>query len=198
MDGADHRPEHPEEVILLDYVIGHLDPADSDAIRRHVSFCEACRDRIIEISSAMDELDRLPTASIPHDVLLVPRERGFLARNAGRLVPFIALIIAVVGILLLFEVGGFGTPPQDAAADRRVLIRSAATDPTEVVAGLLAGIPHRIVTNRDDDRHLIVLVPDAQVRAAGARLAPSEGSDGRTYVVDIAGTGVTLAGEVAP
>lgn len=198
MDGAEHRPEHPEEVILLDYVIGHLDPADSDAIRRHVSICEACRDRIIEISSAMDELDRLPTATIPHDVLLAPRERKFLARNASRLVPFVALVVAVVGILLLFEVGGFGTPPQDASADRRVVIRTAADQPTEIVSGLLAGIPHRIVPNRDDERHLIVLVPDAHVRAAGARLAPSEGSEGKTYVVDIAGTGAALAGEIAP
>lgn len=197
MDGADHRLEHPEEVVLLDYVIGHLDPADSDAIRRHVSICEACRDRIIEISSAMDELDRLPTASIPHDALLRPRERGFVARNANRLVPFVALILAVVGILLLFELGGFSAGPE-AAADRRVVIRTAASDPTEVVSGLLAGIPHRIVENRDDERHLVVLVPDQHVRAAGARLAPSAGSDGRTYVIDVAGTGAALAGEITP
>lgn len=197
MDGPEQRPDHPDEVILLDYVIGHLDPLDSDEIRRHVSVCEACRDRIIEISSAMDELDRLPTAHIPHDALLRPRERGFLARHANRLVPVVALIVAVGGILLLFELGGFAAGPE-ATVDRRVVIRTAAADPTEVVAGLLAGVPHRIVENGEDERHLVVLVPDAQVRVAGARLAPAEGSEGRSYVVDIAGTGATLAGEVGP
>lgn len=196
MDGLDHRHEHPEEVTLLDYVVGHLDADSSDEIRRHVTTCEACRTRIMDISSAMDELDRLPTASIPHDALGAPRATG-RGRRSNRAVPLIALLVAVAGILLLFEVGGFRAQP-DPAADRRVVIRTATDDVPELVGGLLAGIPHRIVENRGDDRHLVVLVPDAQVRPAAARLAPAGDGEGKSYVVDIAGTGTTLAGETGP
>ena len=88
-------PEHPAELTLLDYLVGHLPPDRSDQIRRHVSACRACRRTIAELSLTVDELDRLPTVPIPHDTVpgspSRPRRRGsrFL-----RLLPALVLVIA--------------------------------------------------------------------------------------------------------
>ena len=61
----DILPEHPAELTLLDYLVGHLPPDVSDQIRRHVSSCRACRRTIAELSLTVDELDRLPTVADP-------------------------------------------------------------------------------------------------------------------------------------
>ena len=65
----DILPEHPAELTLLDYLVGHLPPDVADQIRRHVSSCRACRRTIAELSLTVDELDRLPTVPIPHDAI---------------------------------------------------------------------------------------------------------------------------------
>ena len=61
------EPVHPEELLLLDYVIGQLPDETRDQIKRHVSGCRACRRTIDDLILTVDELDRLPTMAIPHD-----------------------------------------------------------------------------------------------------------------------------------
>ena len=105
MDEDPDEPAHPEEVLLLDYVVGDLAPDSSDAIRRHVERCADCRERIVDLAMEMDEIDRLPTVAIPHDML-----RGVLPDGARRrlspLLPVIVLLAVGCGIFALFQIGG--------------------------------------------------------------------------------------------
>jgi anti-sigma factor RsiW len=64
---SSREPVHPEELLLLDYVIGQLPDETRDQIKRHVAGCRACRRTIDDLILTVDELDRLPTMAIPHD-----------------------------------------------------------------------------------------------------------------------------------
>src|SRR6476469_528421 len=64
---SSREPAHPEELLLLDYVIGQLPAETRDQIKRHVSACRACSRTIDDLILTVDELDRLPTMPIPHD-----------------------------------------------------------------------------------------------------------------------------------
>jgi len=75
-------------------------------------------------------------------------------------------------------------------------VRTASDDPAGVVAALLSVIPHRIVVDADDERHLVVLVSGADVDLALNRLRQAASPTGRSYVVDVAGTG--FAAEPTP
>lgn len=181
-------PLHPEEVTLLDYVVGDLAPDSSDDIRRHVERCADCRERIVDLAMEMDALDRLPTVAIPHDVL-----RGVLPEGARRrrsvLLPIAVLLAVGVGIFALFELGGMrggvGAPGQ-----RQVIVHTDGGQPVRVVDDLLADVPHTITVDRDDARHLVVLVSDADLAVAYDRLSRTEPADGRSYIVDLGGAGV--------
>src|SRR3954454_8548883 len=78
--------EHPADIVLLDYVEGVLEGDESQTVRRHIAGCRACRRTLAEISSAIDELERLPTAEIPHDAFGLPPGRR-RARVLARLAP---------------------------------------------------------------------------------------------------------------
>ena len=187
MEGAANQ--HPAEVLLLDYMIGELGPDSSDAVRRHINGCRECRGRVSSLSLAMDEIDRLPSAAIPHDVLqqstLTSGRRA--RRRLVRVLPVAILLAAAIGVLALFESGGLRAPTP--AVGQQVVVRTASDDPAGVVAALLSVIPHRIVVDADDERHLVVLVSGADVDLALNRLRQDDSPTGRTYVVDVAGTG---------
>ncbi|MGI9117779.1 MAG: zf-HC2 domain-containing protein [Gaiellales bacterium] len=191
MDDAEETELHPEEVTLLDYVVGELAPDSSDAIRRHVERCPTCRERIVDLSMDMDEIDRLPMVPIPHDIL-----RGVLAgeprlggrRTAARLLPVLILVAVAIGIVALFQVGGMRAET-GATGQRQVILATPEDDAVGVVDALLGGIPHTVTVDRADARHLVVLVSDADVNAAVSRLAPTEPAVGRSYIVDIGGSG---------
>ena len=187
MDEDPDEPAHPEEVLLLDYVVGDLAPDSSDAIRRHVERCADCRERIVDLAMEMDEIDRLPTVAIPHDML-----RGVLPEGARRrlspLLPVAVLLLVGCGIFALFQIGG--VRGDAAPGQRQVVLRLAAPDPERAVSDLLAGLPHTVAVDRDDARHLIVLVSDADLAAAYGLLAGRPPGDGRSYIVDIGGVGV--------
>lgn len=190
MDDTDDKRTHPEELTLLDYVIGELGPDSSDQIRRHVETCPTCRDRIVDLALDMDEIDRLPMVAIPHDVLrgaLAPAAQLASRRRARRLLPLLLLVVAAMGVVALFQLGSVRA--EEGPLRRQVVLQTAATDPTTVVDELLGGIPHTVVTDRADDRHLVVLVGDADVAVAQARLAASTTTGGRSYVIDIGATG---------
>ena len=190
MDDADDRGTHPEELTLLDYVIGELGPDFSDQIRRHVETCPTCRDRIVDLALDMDEIDRLPMVAIPHDVLRgarAPAVQLASRRRARRLLPLLLLVVAGMGVIALFQLGGVRA--DEGSLRRQVVLQTAATDPIAVVDELLGDVPHTIVADRADDRHLVVLVGDADVAVAQARLEASTTTGGRSYVIDIGATG---------
>jgi anti-sigma factor RsiW len=183
---------HPEEVTLLDYVVGELGPDSSDAIRRHVEGCPSCRERIVDLAMDMDEIDRLPIAAIPHDILRSAfspeHELSGRRRSARRTAPLLLLIAAALGVIALFQLGGLRTS-EGAAVQRQVVLQTASGDPAGVVDELLGGLPHSVVIDRADERHLVVLVSDADVAVAYARLSGTSATGGQSYVVDVGATG---------
>lgn len=184
VEDQDETAIHPAEVTLLDYVVGDLEHERSAEIRRHVAGCSECRERIVQLSLAMDELDRLPSAGIPHDVLGAVRPP---ARRAGRIVPIALLVAAGLGVVALFQVGGLQSgEPQ--ATGSQVVLETASDRPELVVTELLGGLPHDVVVDRDDERRIVVLVQAGDVAVAAERLSGTSSPDGRTYVVDVAAT----------
>lgn len=99
------EPVHPEELLLLDYVIGQLPDETRDQIKRHVAGCRACRRTIDDLILTVDELDRLPTMAIPHDS---PAELAAARpRPRSRIRFFVpALAIVLFALLALVTLGG--------------------------------------------------------------------------------------------
>jgi hypothetical protein len=106
--------EHPDDIILLDYVEGMLQGQASDSVRRHIATCRACRRTLAELSDTVSELERLPTAEIPHDALGRPGRAGML-RALARFVPVVLAATALV-CAILFTRSGAGRKGNDAAA----------------------------------------------------------------------------------
>lgn len=192
----DDHAVHPQEITLLDYVVGDLGADTSDLIRRHVETCQTCRDRIVELTLDLDELDRLPLLPIPHDLLGAPAAAARAPRrraHAGRIVPLLLLAVAALGVIALFQLGGM-RPDDGAPARRQLVLQLGATSPSDTISSVLADVPHTVVTDRDDPRHLVVLVGDGDIGRAYSLLASA--SDGTTnYVVDLGATGQLPADE---
>jgi hypothetical protein len=190
MDVNDETAAHPPELTLLEYVVGELGPDTSDGVRVHVEGCPECRERIVTLAMEMDELDRLPLVAIPHDLIKSAFRPGSSARRRSirRSIPIFVLLAAALGVLALFELGGFQTV-STTAAQRQVIVHTADSDPAGVVDELLGGIPHTTTVDRANSRHMIVLVSDGDVDAAMARLAHTASPNGQSYVVDVGGTG---------
>jgi anti-sigma factor RsiW len=192
MEDDEQHEGHPAEVTLLDYVVGDLGPDMSDDIRAHVESCPSCRERIADLAMDMDEIDRLPMVAIPHDILRnafsPERELSGRQRTARRTAPILILLVAAIGVVALFQISSMRAT--DATAPRRqVVIQTASGDPVRVVDDLLGGVPHTVVVDRADDRHLVVLVGDADLPVAYSRLAGTSADTGQSYVVDLGGTG---------
>jgi hypothetical protein len=96
--------EHPDDIILLDYVEGMLQGQASDSVRRHIATCRACRRTLAELSDTVSELERLPTAEIPHDALGRPGRAGML-RALARFVPVVLAATALVCAILFTRSG---------------------------------------------------------------------------------------------
>jgi len=192
MADGDQHDGHPEEITLLDYVVGELGPDSSAAIRRHVESCESCRERIVGLAMDVDEIDRLPMVGIPHDLLLgaLSPEHTLAGRRrtARRTAPVLLLLAAAIGVIALFQLGGMGAS-SETVAQRQVVLQTASGDPVGVVDSLMGDVPHSVVIDRADDRHLVVLVGDADVAVAYARLSEATATSGQSYVIDIGGTG---------
>src|SRR4051812_26250412 len=97
--------EHPDDIILLDYVEGILQGRASDSVRRHIATCRACRRTLAELSDTVSELEGLPTAEIPHDVLGRARRAGML-RALARFVPVVLAATALVCAILFTRGAG--------------------------------------------------------------------------------------------
>jgi anti-sigma factor RsiW len=112
---SSREPAHPEELLLLDYVIGQLPAETRDQIKRHVSACRACSRTIDDLILTVDELDRLPTMPIPHDSPADIRPPRLRPKSRIRwFVPVLGVVL--LGLLALVTFGGGnrgGTRPND-------------------------------------------------------------------------------------
>jgi anti-sigma factor RsiW len=183
----DILPEHPAELTLLDYLVGHLPPDVSDQIRRHVSSCRACRRTIAELSLTVDELDRLPTVPIPHDAIADgrrPRQRR--GRRLLRILPALVLVGAAASVLATFRLGSEEPKPQQPGTRVHLPVTS---DTRASLDALLAGIPHRVVHDADEPSHWIVQVGAGNVASAVSALAREnvDPDDGPVETVDVGG-----------
>ena len=121
---SSREPAHPEELLLLDYVIGQLPAETRDQIKRHVAACRACSRTIDDLILTVDELDRLPTMAIPHDS---PAELAAArARPASRSATSCRRSAIVLFALLALVTFGGSRGADQAAADAD---RSASTRP---------------------------------------------------------------------
>ena len=102
-------------------------------------------------------------------------------------------MLAAIGVLVPFDASDIGRDVP-IPTERRVVLHSLSADPAREVSGLLSGISHKVIVDRSDPRHLIVLLPDAEIPAAAERLLLGESADGLAYVIDLAGGGATLVG----
>ncbi len=126
------EPVHPEELLLLDYVIGQLPDETRDQIKRHVAGCRACRRTIDDLILTVDELDRLPTMAIPHDS---PAELAAARSRPRSRIRFFVPVLAIVlfALLALVTLGGSRGGTAKPAADADLLARRAR--PTSVGVG---------------------------------------------------------------
>jgi anti-sigma factor RsiW len=183
MGARDLVPEHPAELTLLDYLCGSLAPATSDQVRKHIATCRDCRQTMAELSSTVDDLDRLPTTGF------------FDARGDGsagpprpslRIAPVVALALLLLGALVWLRLGGGGpaTPPQTPPI---ATIGMQAPPTTQAVSSLVfkvTGLPvgaFSVTADRDHPGRFLVLVVASRVREARQSLktAAIDGSTAR-------------------
>ncbi len=119
---SSREPAHPEELLLLDYVIGQLPSETRDQIKRHVAACRACSRTIDDLILTVDELDRLPTMPIPHDSPVDVRPPRLRPKSRIRwFVP--ALGVVLLGLLALVTFGGgHASPRPDSARTLKVAV----------------------------------------------------------------------------
>jgi hypothetical protein len=108
--------EHPADIVLLDYVEGVLRGDESESVRRHIATCRACRRTLAEISSAISELERLPTAELPRAELGNRSSRWRLVRLGVRFVP-VALAALALAFAFLFTRPGSPSPKTSTVTD---------------------------------------------------------------------------------
>jgi anti-sigma factor RsiW len=101
--------EHPEHILILNYIDGLLPDSDVRALEAHIAICRSCsraaeRERALSTALRSQELSR-PSSSFDRRVLdtIIPAtahregERSLLRRHAGLLV----LCVMTVAIVLL-------------------------------------------------------------------------------------------------
>jgi anti-sigma factor RsiW len=192
MTPRDRIPDHPEELTLLDYLVGQLSPEASHEIQRHVASCRACRRTIADLSMTVDELDRLPTVAIPHDSPPGLRSGRLRAgRPARRLVPVVAVLIAAVVAVVAI---GLGRGSSSAVAQRDLTVAaprgSAVT--AEVLRRYLDGTPGVIEQLPHGD--WVILVRDTSAPAALRALQRHAGGDARVWLASVGRSQLPPAG----
>ncbi len=130
------------------YVLGHLDQADEDAVRAHLSTCDQCRAELAElqpVANALAEVRRRP-ATIPTPRTLQRRVESAVAAEAGRarrsrLVRSLTTLAAAAALIVVaaFGIATFIDRTPDAVVPENVAVQveSSLTDVT-ATAGLIA------------------------------------------------------------
>jgi hypothetical protein len=121
MGHRDRIEDHPEELDLLDYLFGQLPREASDQIRKHVGACRACQRTMGDLSVTVDELDRLPTITIPHDSLYADEDVAAPRRSRLTLLPAIAILVAGVLALAMLVVERTAAPGSRPSAALTIL-----------------------------------------------------------------------------
>jgi hypothetical protein len=131
------------------YVLGHLDPAEEDALRIHLAGCEHCRADLAElqpVASALASARRRPVTGGPTPRALQRRVEAAVAAEAGRrrrarLVTSVATLAAAAALIVVavFGITTFIERTPDAPVPEQVAVQvdTSLTDVT-ATAGLIA------------------------------------------------------------
>jgi anti-sigma factor RsiW len=123
---SSREPAHPEELLLLDYVIGQLPAETRDQIKRHVSACRACSRTIDDLILTVDELDRLPTMPIPHDSPADIRPPRLRPKSRVKwFVPALGVVLLALLAMVTFG-GGHASQRPSSARTLRVAVPDLA------------------------------------------------------------------------
>jgi hypothetical protein len=196
MTPRDRIPEHPGELVLLDYLVGQLPDEMKDQVRRHVGSCRACRQTMQDLSTIVDDFDRLPMVAIPHDS---PRGLTLPFRRRSRLRTILpgALLLAIA-LAATIVMGVFRAEPS-APSDPFQTLHLTLTDPAQPANTLttaLKGQPVTVATDATNPHTLYVLTPDDTVRGVVNELRNAFPTDQRgSYTVVVMGTGSRLPAE---
>jgi len=180
---------HPAEILLLDFLEGALDGPRADSVRRHVSGCRACRRALADLSSAVDSLERLPTARIPHDHVGPPMRRGARrTRLLTRAAPVIAAAAAVLIAAFMLRPGATShradAPPTRVAWEGAIAISGGA--PIATLRRDLAVLCPAVARRGD---LVTISVDRADAAAAAALVARHSDSHSRMQAVVLASSG---------
>jgi anti-sigma factor RsiW len=162
--------EHPADIVLLDYVEGSLRGDASESVRRHIATCRACRRTLAEISTAISELERLPTAEVPPYEVGQRRSRRRLIAIALRFVP-VVLAAAALAVAIVLTRPGTGQNRRGAVPN--VLrdqqwhgtIRIGRGQPEDAVRRILKSFGPQVV-RRQHGGGLYVIIPAQEYRDA--------------------------------
>ena len=153
------------------YVLGHLDPAEADAMRAHLDTCAQCRADVAELSPVATALVAAKASSaagavqVPDE--LRPRMDAALAAEAGRqrrtrvlrsagavLVAASVIVLMVIGVLSLIDRTPAAPTPEAVAvvvevdavtASAGLIAHTWGTEVKLQTAGLDAGATYRAV-----------------------------------------------------
>jgi anti-sigma factor RsiW len=163
---SSREPAHPEELLLLDYVIGQLPSETRDQIKRHVAACRACSRTIDDLILTVDELDRLPTMPIPHDSPVDVRPPRLKPRSRIKwFVPVLGVVL--LGLLALVTFGGGHASPRPQSART---LKLAVEDPGQLTAAagrsavvLPSGNGYVVMTSTGDFNEVVQSVEELGV-----------------------------------
>jgi anti-sigma factor RsiW len=157
---------HPEELLLLDYVIGQLPAETRDQIKRHVASCRACSRTIDDLILTVDELDRLPTMPIPHDSPADLRPPRLRPKSRIRwFVPVLGIVLLALLALVTFGGGRNGKPELVQTID--VGAANAAEIQNEMPPGVI------VQTDNNESFSVFASASDVDDVLAGLRRLPA-------------------------
>ncbi len=185
---SSREPVHPEELLLLDYLIGQLPAETSDQVRRHVAGCRACRRTIADLSLTVDELDRLPTVVIPHDAPggAVGSRRPPRARLRSYL-PATAVVLIAIAVFTALGLGRQAPPPTPPTS--RVVSLSlpdGLTSLRTLLPRVVEDAPVYVRADRAIDEYILLVPADVIPEVADRLEAEPPGPD-RVYVMPQSG-----------
>jgi anti-sigma factor RsiW len=145
---------HPEELLLLDYVIGQLPAETRDQVKRHVASCRACSRTIDDLILTVVELDRLPTMPIPHDSPADLRPPRLRPKSRIRwFVPVLGVVLLALLALVTFG-GGRNAKPE--------LVQTVNVNAANA-AQIQAEMPEGVVVQTDNNESFAVFASASDI-----------------------------------